>query len=126
MMVHCSKGPREVLPGMQFRDTLSGSVWEVVEASGERMYSPSSLGGVMGFWCKPVKDQTPESESWLAYSRDDGCIEFCGDSVAAMLIAPDQKVTEGSPCVSGETALTVGAGTPDPSTQLAQQEGKAL
>lgn len=86
MMVACSKGDRDVRPGMQWRDLLTGSTWEVVEPSGQRMYSPSGLGGAMGFWCKPVGALSPDASRWLEYARADGCVEFCGDSVAAMLL----------------------------------------
>ena len=93
MIVACSKGNRNVLPGMQWRDLLTGSIWEVVEPSGQRMYSPIGLGGAMGFWCKPVGALPPDASRWLEYARADGCVEFCGDSVAAMLLPANDALT---------------------------------
>jgi hypothetical protein len=78
---------------MRWRDTLTGSEWEVVELTGERIYSPSGLGGTPCFWCKPIV-MTPEAQNFLEDARPDGCVSFCGDSIAGGLIgygatAPD-------------------------------------
>jgi hypothetical protein len=87
MIVNCSRGSREILPGMKWRDPLTGSTWEVVEPSGERIYSPSSFGGAPCFWCRPVGDELPAAaQAWLKDARADGCISFCGDSIAASLL----------------------------------------
>ena len=46
MMVSYSMGQREVLPGMRWRDMMTGSTWEVVELTGDRIYSPSGWGEI--------------------------------------------------------------------------------
>ena len=85
MLVACSKGEREVLPGMRWRDMMTGSTWEVVELTGDRIYSPSGLGGTPNFWCRCIEWTAP-AERWKEGARSDGCIAFCGDSIAAMLL----------------------------------------
>lgn len=82
--VHCSRGPRIIRRGSQWHDMLTGSTWEVVEPTGTRTYSPSGLGGTPEFWCKPVGELTEAAKLWPA--REDGCVEFCGDSIAAGLL----------------------------------------
>jgi hypothetical protein len=83
--VHCSMGATEVLPGMRWRDMLSGSEWQVVEPTGDAIYSPSGLGGTPCFWCRPITI-TDAAERWLEWARDDGCVSFCGDSIAGALM----------------------------------------
>jgi hypothetical protein len=91
--VHCSLGPRMVRRGSQWRDMLTGTTWEVVEPTGSRIYSPSGFGGTMSFWCKPVGKLTEAAKLWPA--REDGCVDFCGDSIAAGLIKPsDVKASD--------------------------------
>jgi hypothetical protein len=80
--VHCSKGERELRAGLRWKDSLHGGTWEVVEPSGKRIYSPSGLGGTPNFWCKLVSGPN----AYAHCAREDGCVEFCGDSIAAMLI----------------------------------------
>lgn len=95
VMVACSRGLREVSAGMQWQDLLTRSTWEVVELKGERIYSPSGLVGTPTFWCKPVGELPKEAQRWLEDAREDGCVAFCGDSIAAMLIetnAPTQRL----------------------------------
>lgn len=83
--VHCSKGERILRAGMKWRDCITGSMWEVVEPEGGRIYSPSGFGGTPTFWCRPVK-KTKAAQPWLEDARTDGCVSFCGDSIAAQLI----------------------------------------
>lgn len=85
MMVAYSGGTREVLPGMRWRDRMTGSTWEVMEPTGDSIYSPSGFGGTANFWCRCV-EWTAEAERWKEQARADGCIVFCGDSIASMLI----------------------------------------
>lgn len=87
-MVACSKGQRLVAPGMRWRDLMTGSEWEVVEPAGQRTYSPSGFGGTPEFWCKAVGDMPLEATRYAEYARADGCVSFCGDSIAAMLLTP--------------------------------------
>ena len=93
MKVACSKGERDVLPGMHWRDVLTGSTWEVVEPTGRRIYSPTGFGGTPNFWCKPVGEVPKDAQRWLLEARADGCVEFCGDSIAAMLLAAPPQYT---------------------------------
>jgi hypothetical protein len=86
--VHCSKGERTLRAGMQWRDGLYGSTWEVLEPKGGRIYSPSGFGGTPTFWCKPVGELPEGAKRWLEHAREDGCVSFCGDSIAAGLIDP--------------------------------------
>ena len=93
MIVACSKGNRNVLPGMQWRDLLTGSIWEVVEPSDQRMYSPIGLGGAMGFWCKPVGALPPDASLWLQYALNDGRVELSSVIVSAMLLPTNDALT---------------------------------
>ena len=86
MKVAYSGGERELLPGMRWRDLLTGSTWEVVEATGGAIHSPSGFGGTPTFWCKPVGVLPEAATRWLEDARADGCVAFCGDSIAQMLI----------------------------------------
>lgn len=86
VMVACSKGERDVQPGMRWRDLMSGSEWEVVEPAGSRIYSPSGLGGTPTFWCRAVGETPLHATRFAEYARADGCVEFCGDSIAANLL----------------------------------------
>ena len=67
-------------PGVRWRDKLSGSEWEIVE-----MAEAKSISGAPWFWCRPVK-MTLDAMVWRKYARGDGCVEFCGDGIAASLI----------------------------------------
>ncbi len=84
MMVLHATGQREVIPGARWRDEVTGSAWEVVEHSGGRIYSPCGFGGTPIFWCRCV-DLTPAAARYQQYAREDGCVEFCGDSIAGAL-----------------------------------------
>lgn len=86
MKVACSKGERDVVAGMHWRDLLTGSTWQVVGPTGDGIYSPSGLGGTPTFWCRPVGEVPGPARRWLEDAREDGCVAFCGDSIAAMLI----------------------------------------
>lgn len=84
MKVAFSNGYREVETGMKFN--CEGTQWEVIEPANKSTYSPSSLGGTPTFWCKPEK-----ADTYKQYQREDGCVEFCGDSVAAMLAEAEDR-----------------------------------
>lgn len=87
--VSYSGGQRELTAGMRWRDALTRTTWEIVEPTGESTYSPSGLGGTPCFWCKPVGELHAEAKRWQDNQRADGCIAFCGDSIAAGLLDPD-------------------------------------
>lgn len=89
-LVSFSGSKRTVRIGSRWRQYLTDSTWEVVEPAG-RSYSPSGLGGCQDFWCKPVGElRDPQACGWVRdYARADGCVEFCGDSIAAGLIDVD-------------------------------------
>jgi hypothetical protein len=87
--VQCSRGERTLRAGMQWRDGLHGSTWAVVEPEGGRIYSPSGLSGTPTFWCLPVGVLPEAAKHLLDGRRADGCVSFCGDSIAAGLIEPD-------------------------------------
>jgi len=86
VLVACSKGERLVAPGMRWRDLMTGSEWEVVEPAGSRTYSPSDFWGTPEFWCRAVGDMPLHASRYAGFARADGCVAFCGDSIAAMLI----------------------------------------
>jgi hypothetical protein len=90
--IYCSRGMRVITRGSQWRDTLTASTWEVVGPSGNSIYSPSGFGGTMGFWCRPVGELSEAAKLWPA--REDGCVEFCGDSIAAGLIDPGPTMAD--------------------------------
>lgn len=79
--VRSHRGAANVEPGMRWEDQLTATTWDVVEPSGESLYSPSGFGGTLLFWCRAVAGVVPAS--WRESARADGCIEFCGDSIVA-------------------------------------------
>lgn len=85
-----SGGRRSIAHGARWRDGLTGSTWEVVEPTGEATYSPSGLGGTRCFWCKPVGEISGDAKHWFKDARADGCVSFCGDSIAAGLLPGDE------------------------------------
>ena len=80
MMVAGSKGATEIAIGTRFQ--YGGCAWEVVAFSGAT-YSPSTLGGTPTFRCKPHGTVSKFDAQWM---EPDGTIEFCGDSVATMIL----------------------------------------
>lgn len=86
-VVSFSGGQRTIRVGSRWHQYLTDSTWEVVEPAG-RSYSPSGFGGCRDFWCKPVGElRDQQAIGWVRdYARADGCVEFCGDSIAAGLI----------------------------------------
>lgn len=96
VMVACSKGVRLVAPGMRWRDLMTGSEWEVVEPAGSRVYSPSGFGGTPEFWCRAVGDMPLHATRYAEHAREDGCVAFCGDSIAAMLLTPNVRGDAGA------------------------------
>ena len=89
--VSFSGGERIIRAGSRWHQRLTDSTWEVVEPTGTRSYSPSGLGGCLDFWCRPVGElRDAQAIGWIRdYARPDGCVEFCGDSIAAGLIDAD-------------------------------------
>ena len=67
-----------VEPGMRFK-WWDGIEWEVVAFKGDRIYSPSGLGGTPIVRCKPL---TELADHWKKYVEPDGLVDWCGDSVA--------------------------------------------
>lgn len=68
--------------------------WEIVEFDlGDRIYSPSGLGGAPTVWCRFVAGGFPPT--WREYQREDGCVAMCGDSVASALLSPASGVEGG-------------------------------
>lgn len=91
--VACSRGHAWIARGVRWQDQLTLTEWEVVEPTGTAIYSPSGLGGTLCFWCKPINGAVPEG--WSKDARPDGCVSFCGDSIAAaVLVAAAPSVGE--------------------------------
>ena len=109
-LVSYSGGQQTIRVGSQWHQWLTDSTWEVVEPAG-RSFSPSGLGGCLDFWCKPVGELRDEqARRWVRdYARADGCVEFCGDSIAAGLIADGVLATPAAPLPQGETSAEGGA-----------------
>jgi hypothetical protein len=59
-----------------------GSEWEIVEFTGQGMYSPSGIGGTPTLKCRPLSEI---SEHFRKYAEPDGTVDWCGDSVAGAL-----------------------------------------
>ena len=76
-----SGGTQPVTPGETV--WMHDIEWIIGEPSGERFYSPSSLGGALTFPCKPASNVVPFQ--LRKYIEEDGSIIFCGDSIAAAL-----------------------------------------
>lgn len=77
----CSSGEIVAKIGDRFKD--HNGEWEIVSFDAGRTYSPSCLGGTPTVVLKPLG----EIPSWLRqYAREDGMMEYCGDSVAACLL----------------------------------------
>lgn len=74
--------------GDTFRDIWGSAgyaTWEIVSFTGHRTYSPSGLGGTPIVRCRVIDGQMPPE--WLAYRDEGGAVEWCGDSVASLLLA---------------------------------------
>lgn len=76
-----SAGTVDVEVGQRFED--SGIQWEVVGFTGQRIYSPSGFGGTPIVKCRAL---TEPSDFWKRYQEDDGTVEWCGDSIASIII----------------------------------------
>lgn len=82
MELVCSSGKTEASIGDRYTD--KDGEWEIVAFKDERTYSPSNIGGTPIVVVKPIGHPMP---SWFVeYSNEDGTIDFCGDSVAAMIL----------------------------------------
>jgi hypothetical protein len=113
--VQYSQGERALSAGMRWRDRLHGGTWEVIEPANGRIYSPSGFGGTPTFWCRPVGDLPESARGYLTSARPDGCVEFCGDSIAASLIGTDG--------VGGIGHQTFSRNTPMPAASATGKEG---
>lgn len=82
----CSTGEVTAAVGDRFTD--KDVEWEIVAFGTTLSYSPSTIGGTPSVFCK-----TNTMPSWFKqYIEDDGTLEWCGDSVAAMMLtAADSK-----------------------------------
>jgi hypothetical protein len=62
-----------------------GSVtWEIASFPGGWNYSPSGIGGTPTVRCRPVAGKLPDW--WQQWMNEDGTCDWCGDSVATLLI----------------------------------------
>lgn len=83
MELACStSGKVAVEIGDRFRDPSSGIEFEITSFKGHT-YSPVGIGGTSVIACKPLADILPTW--WRQWLEPDGTIDWCGDSVAAIL-----------------------------------------
>lgn len=80
--LHCHQGSIEAEIGDRF-GWWDGTEWEIVSLTGERMYSPSGLGGTPIIQCKHLDGKL--AGPMLQYTDANGLCEWCGDSVGAAL-----------------------------------------
>lgn len=83
MELICNSGKITAEVGDRYTDRFGE--WEIVGFSDDRTYSPSSLGGTPNVVVKPVGHDMPAG--YEQYAHDDGTIDICGDSVAAMMLS---------------------------------------
>jgi hypothetical protein len=83
MELVCSTGKVNAEIGDRYTDRWGE--WEIVGFSDDRTYSPSSLGGTPDVVVKPMGHEMPSA--YDQYAHDDGTIDICGDSVAAMILS---------------------------------------
>lgn len=87
-----SRGTIDARQGDAFADlygTAGGGVWIIAGFTNQRIYSPSGLGGTPIVRCKLVQGEMPAH--WGEYVDADGCVEWCGDSVASLLILAAER-----------------------------------
>jgi hypothetical protein len=83
MELKCSSGNVDAQIGDRYTD--SSGEWEIVSFGKGVSYSPSVLGGTPNVVVRPIGHPMP---SWYdEYANEDGTIDLCGDSVAAMMLA---------------------------------------
>lgn len=82
MELQCYNGKVNAEVGDRYTDRHGE--WEIVRFSEEMSYSPSILGGVRNVVVKPVGHEMPSG--YQQYENDDGTVDICGDSVAAMIL----------------------------------------
>jgi hypothetical protein len=89
VVLYCSRGQVEVRAGDEFsaRDWHAGGTtrWRIEGFTGDRIYSPSGLGGAPIVRCRPL-DGMPAS--WAEHDNGDGTVDWCGDSVGAAILSP--------------------------------------
>lgn len=79
----CHSGEIVARPGDRF--TMTGAEWEIVRFdASQRTYSAAALTGAPSVFCRCLNDVPMGLRQ---YADTDRVIEFCGDSVAAMLLA---------------------------------------
>jgi hypothetical protein len=82
-----SSGAITAKVGDRFAD--DGLTWEIVAFSaGGLTYSPDSLGGTPGLFCKVVEGEI--TDWWKKWQEPDGTVEWCGDSVAVCMMAAER------------------------------------
>lgn len=82
MEIACLSGTVNIVAGTRFRDR--DLEWEVIAFPGATSYSPIGLGGTPTVLCKPLGKLPLWCEQW---ADKDGNVEWCGDSVAAHVLA---------------------------------------
>jgi len=80
-----SRGTIAAKVGDTFHDYTYGGDWRIERFdTGDRLYSPSGLGGTFTVRCTPISDMPPY---WQKYLEDDGTVLWCADSVASCMLA---------------------------------------
>ncbi len=91
-----SAGSVEVAVGDRFTD--HGCEWEVVSFTGGRTYSPSGFGGTPIVRCRAHSEL---DAFWKAYEEPDGCVKWCGDSIASIIIRSQRSALSNPEMTNG-------------------------
>lgn len=83
-----SGGTHEVKRGDRFKEPMSGAEWEVRDFRLKTTYGPSGLGGTPIIGCLLVSGKPTHC------CESDGLVDFCGDSVAAFVVASASDASE--------------------------------
>lgn len=87
-----SRGTIAAKVGDTFHDRTYGGDWCIERFdTGDRLYSPSGLGGTFIIRCRPISDMPPY---WKKYLEEDGTVLWCADSVASCMLTPSPQPRE--------------------------------
>lgn len=82
-----SLGKVTIEPGQRF--AMDGVLWEIVGKVKEGVYSPVGVGGTSVVNCRLISG---EPAFRLARYMKDGCLEWCGDSLATAVISYNKNL----------------------------------
>lgn len=80
-------GTVDVAVGDRFTDRSEGIEWQIAAFTNGRIYSPSGFGGTPIVKCIPLRSLDDLPPFLKQYIEEDGTVEWCGDSIATLIIA---------------------------------------